>query len=130
MNKNDKETDKYSNYEELISQTGIGCMRDWGNGMMSVALGGNAGCLWSVRMPDGSLAVTFVWEHHELWYANIVVFTAGDKRIFECIESLGPYPTMGQASTWAGKKAGMIAKKYTEEQDDTNNDDGYEEENV
>jgi len=114
--------------EEFVSQTGLGKVRDWGTGMMSMALGSNAGNLWVVRMVDGSLAASYVWEHHERWYANVVLFEGPDgTRTFEVLENLGPYPTMGHASHWSGLKAGQLALKYKrddESAEDDENDDG------
>ena len=121
MRKRKNEPVEESQYEELISQSELGCMRDWNNGMMSVALGGEAGMLWAVRLPDGSLATMFIWERHERWYVNLVVYAAANKVIFESRQELGPYPTRGHASKWAGKLAGDMVKKHLvqdiEEQD-------------
>ncbi|GEM_PF-5324420 len=111
-------------YEESVSQTGLGRMRDWGTGMMSIALAGKAGDLWAVRMVDGSVAVSYVWERHELWYANVVLLEASNgQRTFEVLENLGPYPTQGHASHWSGIQAGRLALKYqNDEADDENSE--------
>lgn len=97
---------------KLLYQTGLDCLRDWSNGTMSTALDGQAGMLWRVRLPDGSIATSFVWEHHERCHANLVVFAAGDTVIVEAREKLGPYPTRGHAGKWAGKIAGDIEKNH------------------
>lgn len=68
--------------------------------------------LGSARLSVCYLATTFVWAHHERWYANLVVFIAGDKVIFETRAKLGPDPTRDHAGKWAGKIADDLVKKH------------------
>lgn len=91
--------------------------------MMSIALAGKAGDLWAVRMVDGCVAVSYVWEQHELWYVNVVLFEASNgQRTFDVLENLGPYPTQRHASHWSGIHAGRLALKY--QNDEEAEDDG------
>jgi hypothetical protein len=105
-------------FEQLVSQTELGVMRDYGDGNVYAGIAGSAGIVQLNRTPEGSISAAMIFEAKELWYANIVVFASGDKVIFDTKEMLGPCMTHNQIIEKAGRWAGEIMLKYVSEDDE------------
>jgi hypothetical protein len=104
--------------EQTVSDSGLVSFRDFGDGMASTCVGGaGSHCVWTLRLPDGTLGSIHIYEVGERWYGDAVVFTAGRKTIFETATGIGPYNTMAQAASLAGKAVGRMARPHLRKDD-------------
>lgn len=106
--------DKETGLTRVGLSSGLGEMTDYGNGMVSAAIDGEAGTLYALKQPDGSTAALFAFERHELWFAHVVVLSAATTPVTGLSAFIGPRLSLQEACADAGAAAGQMVRRAKE----------------